>query len=321
MTVIEATGLARTFRSRKGAVEAVRGVDLDVREGEIVGFLGPNGAGKTTTLRMLTTLLRPTAGAARIAGVDLLAHPARVRGRIGYVAQQGGTGAGYRVEEELMLQSRLHRLGDGPARRRIALLLEQLSLTGLENRLVGTLSGGQRRRLDIALGLIHTPRVLFLDEPTAGLDPHSRGNLWKTVRALRDEGSTTVFLTTHYLEEADALCDRILVIDHGRIIAEDSSEGLKRRLSSDVVTIEAEGDLTAGCGELARLGGVRDVTVRGGAIRLSADSGDRAMAEAITALSRAGLDVRSVTLTRPTLEEAFLTLTGRGPRDSVTADR
>src|SRR5581483_2021713 len=211
--MIEARGLARTFRTRKGLVEAVRGVDLSVRAGEIVGFLGPNGAGKTTTLRMLTTLLTPTAGTARVAGCDLLGDPAGVRRRIGYVAQGGGTDPTCLADEELVLQAELYRLGAAAARRRAKELFAQLDLAGLEDRPVQTLSGGQRRRLDVALGLVHRPPLVFLDEPTAGLDPQARSNLWEHVRRLRGEHHTTIFLTTHYLDEADALCDRILIID------------------------------------------------------------------------------------------------------------
>jgi len=225
MAMIEARGLARTFTSRKRTVEAVRGVDLTVADGEIVGFLGPNGAGKTTTLRMLTTLLRPTAGTAAVAGADLLADPVGVRRRIGYVAQAiGATGGGSdpnaMVGEEITLQAQLYRVPRAEIAGRTARLTRQLDLGGLDDRLVKTLSGGQRRRLDIALGLVHSPRLVFLDEPTTGLDPQSRSNLWDHIRRLREDLGTTVFLTTHYLDEADALCDRILVIDYGKIVAE-----------------------------------------------------------------------------------------------------
>src|SRR5215468_6636612 len=242
MAMIEAEGLARTFRTRKRSVEAVRGVDLTVGDGEIVGFLGPNGAGKTTTLRMLTTLLKPTAGMATVAGADLLSNPLEVRKKIGYVPQaigetMGGTDPSCLVIEELLDQAALYRIDRTEARQRAEQLIGQLELTGLEQRPVKTLSGGQRRRLDIALGLVHRPSLVFLDEPTAGLDPQGRSNLWGHVRKLRDARDTTVFLTTHYLDEADALCDRLLIIDHGRIVAEGSPEELKQRIAGDVVTI------------------------------------------------------------------------------------
>jgi ABC-2 type transport system ATP-binding protein len=241
MGIIEARGLARTFKSRKRTVEAVRGVDLSVGDGEIVGFLGPNGAGKTTTLRMLTTLLRPTAGTATVAGADLLRDPLGVRKRIGYVPQaigqtMGGTDPSCLVLEELLDQAGLYHLRTDQAHQRAELLIGQLDLTGLERRLVKTLSGGQRRRLEIALGLVHQPPLVFLDEPTTGLDPQSRSNLWEHIGRLRSDLGTTVFLTTHYLEEADVLCDRVFIIDHGVIVADGTPDELKRRISGDVVT-------------------------------------------------------------------------------------
>ena len=276
MAIIEARGLARTFKNRKAAVEAVRGVDLDVAEGEIVGFLGPNGAGKTTTLRMLTTLLRPTAGRATVAGADLLGDPVGVRRRIGYVPQAiGATGGGSdpnaTVGEEIALQAQLYRVPRAQAAQRGAVLMRQLGLAGLEGRLVKTLSGGQRRRLDIALGLVHSPRLVFLDEPTTGLDPQSRSNLWEHIRGLRGELGSTVFLTTHYLDEADALCDRILVIDYGRIVAAGTPEELKRRISGDVVTLTVSGDPDAAKGLLVQHPGVRQITLDGRSLRLAVE--------------------------------------------------
>ncbi|GGX41857.1 ATP-binding cassette domain-containing protein [Streptomyces fructofermentans] len=229
MAIISTAGLARTFRTGNGPVEAVRGIDLTVREGEILGFLGPNGAGKTTTLRMLTTLLRPTGGAATVAGHDLVGDPAGVRRAVGYVAQSGGVDPQVPVREELVTQGRLYRLTRDQAVRRAAELAEDLGLTGLLDRRTSTLSGGQRRRLDIALGLTHRPKVLFLDEPTTGLDPASRADLWDLVRRLRDEHGTTVFLTTHYLDEADALADRLVVVDGGVVVAEGTPGALKLR--------------------------------------------------------------------------------------------
>ncbi|MFI6502514.1 ABC transporter ATP-binding protein [Nonomuraea typhae] len=216
-------GLSKTFKS---GAEAVRGLDLHVDPGEIVGFLGPNGAGKTTTMRMLTTLLTPTAGSAAVAGHDLLTDPRAVRRRIGYVSQHGALSPFNPVGEELELQAMLYGLPRAEARARSAGLLAALELTGMEALPGDALSGGQRRRFDIAFGLVHEPALLFLDEPTTGLDPQSRAGLWGHVRALR-EGGTTIFLTTHYLDEADALCDRIVIIDHGRVVAEGSPAELK----------------------------------------------------------------------------------------------
>ncbi|MFE3902699.1 ABC transporter ATP-binding protein [Streptomyces sp. NPDC059153] len=227
MTIISTAGLARTFRTKRGPVEAVRGIDLTVAPGEILGFLGPNGAGKTTTLRMLTTLLPPTGGAATVAGCDLAADPVGVRRAVGYVAQSGGVDPNVTVREELVTQGRLYRLTKPRAIERAEELARDLDLADLLDRRTAALSGGQRRRLDIAMGLTHRPRVLFLDEPTTGLDPASRADLWDLVRRLRDEHGTTVFLTTHYLDEADVLSDRLVIVDRGVVVAEGTPSALK----------------------------------------------------------------------------------------------
>src|SRR3954454_15320224 len=235
-TMIATRGLARTFKTRGGAVEAVRGVDLQVASGQIFGFLGPNGAGKTTTLRMLATLIKPTAGEATVAGVDLLTKPQDVRRRIGYVPQGGSTDPSETGRGELVLQGRLYGLSGSAAKTRAAEVLAALDLESAADRTTGTYSGGMRRRLDVGLGIVHRPQVLFLDEPTTGLDPQARARMWEEIQRLRELG-TTVFLTTHYLEEADALCDRLAIIDHGRIVAEGTSDQLKQRVAGDVVTI------------------------------------------------------------------------------------
>ncbi|MFI8433092.1 ABC transporter ATP-binding protein [Streptomyces sp. NPDC079020] len=227
MPIISTAGLARTFETPNGPVEAVRSIDLTVGPGEIVGLLGPNGAGKTTTLRMLTTLLAPTAGAATVAGHDLLADPAGVREKCGYVAQSGGVDPQLTVREELVTQGRLYRLSRADAVARAAELAGGLGLDALLDRKAAALSGGQRRRLDLAMGLTHRPAVLFLDEPTTGLDPASRVGLWDLVRRLRDDHGTTVVLTTHYLDEADTLADRLVVIDGGTVVAEGTPRALK----------------------------------------------------------------------------------------------
>ncbi|ATW50609.1 ABC transporter ATP-binding protein [Streptomyces peucetius] len=229
MAIISTAGLARTFHTKSGPVEAVRGIDLTVQPGEILGFLGPNGAGKTTTLRMLTTLLPPTGGAATVAGCDLVRDPAGVRRKAGHVAQSGGVDPTVSVREELVTQGRLYRLTKAEAAARTEELAKDLDLTDLLDRKAGALSGGQRRRLDIAMGLMHRPEVLFLDEPTTGLDPGSRAGLWDLVRRLRDEHGTTVFLTTHYLDEADELSDRLVIVDKGVVVAEGSPSVLKER--------------------------------------------------------------------------------------------
>ena len=295
-------------------------MDLTVGEGEIVGFLGPNGAGKTTTLRMLTTLLHPTAGTATVAGADLLADPVGVRRRIGYVPQaigqtMGGTDPSCLVIEELLDQAALYRLRPEEGTRRAQTLIGQLELSGLERRLVKTLSGGQRRRLEIALGLVHTPALVFLDEPTTGLDPQSRSNLWEHIGALRSELGTTVFLTTHYLEEADVLCDRVFVIDHGVIAAEGTPDELKRRISGDVVTLRVASRDGMARKLLADQPIVREISSADGTLRLTVEHGDQALPSLLRVLDAAGITPESINLSRPTLDDVFLTLTGRSLRD------
>ena len=315
MSIIEARGLARAFTTKQGRVEAVCGVDFRVEPGEIVGFLGPNGAGKTTTLRMLTTLLRPTAGSATVVGCDLEGDPRGVRERIGYVSQVGGTDPSCPLVEELVLQGELHGLSRAESRRRGEVLLDQLDLRAIAARPAGTLSGGQRRRLDIALGLVHHPPLLFLDEPSTGLDPQSRSHLWDLVRRLRDEQRTTVFLTTHYLDEADALADRLLIIDHGRIVAEGTPRDLKRRISGDIVTLEIRGDIERARQAITGHPEVRDVGGSGSTLRLTVEHGERILADLVRLLDEAGAPLVSVNLARPTLDDVFLTVTGRSLRE------
>ena len=310
--MIEAHGLTKTFSSRNAVVEAVRGVDLSVAAGELVGFLGPNGAGKTTTQKMLTTLLVPTAGSATVAGHDLLRAPREVRRRIGYVGQGGCTEPEARVGEELVDQARLYGLSAPEARARGERLLERLELPGVWERQTKTLSGGQRRRLDIAMGLIHQPALLFLDEPTSGLDPQARANLWQHIRGVRDELGTTVFMTTHYLEEADALCDRVMVIDHGSIVAEGAPEELKRDVSGDSVDLVLADDAAAATAA-AVVGG----TVDGAHVRLAVPSAVEALPRMFRALDDAGVELAGVQVQRPTLDDVFLNLTGRALRDEV----
>ena len=324
MGIIEARGLARTFKSRKRTVEAVRGVDLTVSDGEVVGFLGPNGAGKTTTLRMLTTLLRPTAGTATVAGADLLRDPVGVRRRIGYVPQaigetMGGTDRSCLVIEELLDQAALYHIRAGEAAKRAEALIGQMELTGLEDRLVKTLSGGQRRRLEIALGLVHQPPLVFLDEPTTGLDPQSRSNLWEHIGRLRSDLGTTVFLTTHYLEEADILCDRVFIIDHGVIVAVGTPDELKRRISGDVLTLRVTGDEGTAGKLLAAEAVVREITAADGTLRLTVEQGEQALPSLLRVLDAAGITLASINLSRPTLDDVFLTLTGRSLRDDSPA--
>ena len=318
--MITARGLSRDFKTKAGPVHAVKAIDLDVAKGEIVGLLGPNGAGKTTTLRMLTTLLSPSGGTATVAGHDLLQDPRNVRRNIGYVAQVGSApSAGTLVGEELITQARLQGLSKADAVSRLAELAPSLQLNGLEGRALLELSGGQRRRFDIGLGLMHSPQLVFLDEPTAGLDPQSRANLWEHVRDLRDGFGLTVVLTTHYLEEADALADRILVMDHGEIIANDTSDALKARISGDVVSVGlVNSEDGARAVEVARAA----IDVRGWfsyqpTLDLTVERGDVALAPLVRAFDAAGIAITSLEVKRPSLDDVFLTLTGRDEREAA----
>jgi ABC-2 type transport system ATP-binding protein len=317
--VIETKGLRKSFRSRQGretkTVEAVRGVDLQVREGEIFGFLGPNGAGKTTTLRMLATLIEPDGGDATVAGVNLLAHPGEVRKRIGYVAQGGSTWDDSTAREELVLHARMYGIGKAEAQRRAAAALDAFQLTEYADRKCKTYSGGQRRRVDIALGIIHGPKLVFLDEPTTGLDPQSRAHMWDEIRRLRSEGMT-VFITTHYLEEADVLCDRVAIIDHGQIVAEGTPTELKREVSGDVVTVGLNGATPEAAELLDTETYVRKLETQDDGVRLYVDEGTTAIPLIMRTLGGAGLELTSIELHRPSLDDVFLAKTGRSLRES-----
>jgi ABC-2 type transport system ATP-binding protein len=313
--MIETHALRRTFPSRAGPVEAVAGVDLRVEAGEVFGFLGPNGAGKTTTLRMLSTLLTPTGGEATVAGCDLRREPNRVRERIGYVGQRGGSDPSVSGRHELQFQARLYGSNAADARRRAGDLLTTLELDACADRPTGTYSGGQKRRLDVALGLIHSPRLLFLDEPTTGLDPQGRARLWAEVRRLRETGMT-VFLTTHYLEEADALCDRLAIIDHGRIVAEGTPEKLKHEIAGDVITLGLGGELERALALLQSQPFVRQAGLEGDGLRLYVDRGDAAMPAVLRLLDGAGFQLQTIAMSRPSLDDVFLQQTGHSLRDT-----
>ncbi len=316
--MIEVKGLRKSFtvgkRRKTRTVEAVRGVDLSVAEGEIFGFLGPNGAGKTTTARMLCTLLTPDGGEAVIAGADLRKDPGTVRTKVGYVAQGGTTTDEVSAREELVLQARMYGIGKAEAVERAERSIENFQLGEFADRICRTYSGGQRRRVDIAMGIIHGPKVLFLDEPTTGLDPQSRAHLWDEVRRLRD-GGMTVFLTTHYLEEADVLCDRIAIMDHGEIVALGTPTELKHGVAGDVVTVGLNG---AGPRAAELLGGssyVRKLELGEGGLRLYVDDGTTAMPQIMRALDGGDIAFDTVELHRPSLDDVFLIKTGRSLRD------
>ncbi|GAA1719863.1 ATP-binding cassette domain-containing protein [Isoptericola hypogeus] len=328
--MIRARGLTKTFSRRKEVVEAVKGIDVDVAEGELVAFLGPNGAGKSTTLRMLTSLLEPTAGEAQVAGYDVVAHPAQVRARLGFIGQGNGGGFSYKVVDELHNQGRFYGLAPAVYRERAADLMAALELSGLEKRAVQSLSGGQRRRLDVALGLMNHPPLLFLDEPTTGLDPHSRANLWEHITAMRERYGMTVVLTTHYLDEADSMAERVVVIDHGEIIADAAPGVLKHEHADDALTLVVSGGdepavraaVPDGFGEVVVF--PHDPSTGSGGpdglrVRVATARGADALPGVIEAFRLAGLTTTSASVRQASLDDVFLNLTGRSLREEAAA--
>jgi ABC-2 type transport system ATP-binding protein len=331
---VRVSGLRKSFRVKNETVDAVTGIDLVVAEGEIFGLLGPNGAGKTTTLRILTTLLAADDGEAIVAGADVRREPRLVRRRIGYVGQLGGADANATGRENLLLAGRLYGLSAAAARQRATELLAVFDLAALADRGVRTYSGGQKRRLEVALGIMHEPRVLFLDEPTTGLDPQNRANLWDQLRRLRARG-TTIVLTTHYLDEADQLCDRVTIVDHGKVIALGTPQELKRRYSGNAITLTpkvAAADLPGLARDLARqltaqglaataggTGATEGPAVADGTIRVAVTDTTRAMAAACGLLAARGIEASDVSVARPTLDDVFLNETGKTLRDTGVA--
>ena len=316
--IIQAQGLTKRFIVKKKTVEAVTDLTFEVARGELVAFLGPNGAGKSTSLRMLTTLIPPSSGTARVVGFDILRRPADVRARIGYVGQLTSGSFAQRVRDELLSQGAFYGMPATKARVRADELIESLDLTSFATRSVQQLSGGQKRRLDIALGLMHAPPLLFLDEPSTGLDPQSRANLWQHILDLRAQHGTTVFLTTHYLEEADRYAERVMVMDKGRIIADDTATALKAELAGDVLTFGFDSAEEA-ARALAVLAGLspREPRREGEAsVALTTPDGDRLLPAAVRALDVAGIAVRRATGVPPTLDDVFLALTGRTLREA-----
>ena len=305
---VEARSLGRTF---KGGVEAVRGIDLAVASGEVFGFLGPNGAGKTTTVRMLCTLLPLTAGSARVAGIDVVADPAEVRRRIGVALQEIGLDPVQTGRELLELQCGLYGITGEAARARTSELLGLVGLSDAADRRTKTYSGGMKRRLDLASALVHSPEVLFLDEPTTGLDPASRLTVWEELRRINGAG-TTVFLTTQYLEEADQLCDRLAIIDAGTIVAEGTPERLKAEMGHDVVRL-ALGGADAGATQAAvdGLPGLERVVAEADALALYLEDGAGSIAEIVRRLDRERIRVGGIAVSRPSLDDVFLQATGR----------
>lgn len=317
--MIRTDGLSRNFRAPDGEeVRAVRGIDFSVAPAETVAVLGPNGAGKSTLMRMLSTLLPPTSGHAQVAGFDVTTQSALVRERIGYVGQGNGAGHTQRAVDEVVTQGRIYGLDRAAARARAAELLSILGLEQLAKRKTQAMSGGQRRRLDLAIGLVSLPSLLFLDEPSTGLDPQNRSNLWDHIIQTRQQNDMTVVFTTHYLEEADQAADRIVIIDHGRIIADGTPTLLKQRHVGDRMTLDttspdAAEQLRA---LLAASDGVRTVTAQGNSITAQVTDGRAALPAAIAAAHSRGIDVIAADTQLPTLDDVFLELTGRSLRDA-----
>ncbi|MCU1448969.1 MAG: drrA: daunorubicin resistance transporter, ATP-binding protein [Acidimicrobiales bacterium] len=315
-SAISTEGLVRSF----DGVNAVDGVDLDIAEGEIYGFLGPNGAGKSTTVRVLCTLLSPTAGRAIVAGHDVATDPGQVRLRIGVALQDAALDPKQTGEELLRLQGRLYGLSRPEIEQRLGELYELVDIGDAVHRPISTYSGGMRRRLDLAAALVHNPDVLFLDEPTTGLDPVSRVRVWEEVRRLNEQLGMTIFLTTQYLEEADELADRVGILSAGRLAAEGTPADLKRSIGNDVIVARVDGDAAAALASLAHVDGVEGVDASGNELVVTAANGAATIGPIAVALDNDGIALRDLTLRTPTLDDVFLELTGTHIRPDEGAD-
>jgi ABC-2 type transport system ATP-binding protein len=305
---IEVDGLEKRY----GEVQALPGVSFAVREGEVFALLGPNGAGKSTAVRVLATLTRPDAGRATVAGHDVVREATAVRRSIGYVPQNSGVDREATGRENLTLQGRVQGMRGGALRRRVDELLAALGLTDAADRVVKTYSGGMKRRLDIGLGLVHRPRALFLDEPTTGLDPEARSSMWRELAKLAADESLTILLTTHYLEEADELADRLAIVSRGQVVVEGTPERLKRELRGDAVTLELDdGRVDDARAAVEALTEVHDAVADGQLVRARVDSGARAVPVILSTLEGNGIPVASVTVARPSLDDVYLHYTGR----------
>jgi ABC-2 type transport system ATP-binding protein len=309
---IVADGLEKRY---PGDVTALDGLSFSVEPGTIFGLLGPNGAGKSTTVKVLTTLSRPDAGSASVAGFDVLAEPEQVRRVIGTIGQRIAVDVDATGRENLALAGRVNGLGGRALRERTAELLERFGLADAADRIARTYSGGMQRKLDVAMGLIHRPRVLFLDEPTTGLDPEARADLWAEIERLTRADELTILLTTHYLEEADRLASRLAIVDHGRIVATGSPDELKAELRGDAIVVElADGPDERAVSVLTRVPGIGESLVDGRSLRARVDRGASAVPAVLSALEGAGIGVASVTVSRPSLDDVYLRHTGRSFR-------
>ncbi|WP_051116330.1 ATP-binding cassette domain-containing protein [Amycolatopsis nigrescens] len=319
---ITAVNLVKTYGKGEKSVRALDGLSFSVPSGSVFGLLGPNGAGKSSTVKILTTLSRPDTGEATVAGIDVRRHPGRVRRAIGYVSQKPafdpiGTG-----RENLVLQARIHGMGGRDARARADELLERFGLAGAANRRAGKWSGGMQRKLDVAMGLLHRPRVLFLDEPTTGLDPEARADMWAEISRLATDDGLTVLLTTHYLDEADKLASRLVIVDRGAVVAAGSPDELKSGLDGDTVQAEVAGadQRARACRVLAAVPGVRQVhanpastvdSTETGTLRARVTGGAATLPGLLAALEDAGVELKSVTVARPSLDDVYLRYAGR----------
>ncbi len=306
--------VAEELRKRYKDVQALDGVSFSVREGEVFGLLGPNGAGKSTTVRVLTTLTLPDSGRAVVAGEDVARHPNRVRRSIGYVAQDSGVDWEATGRENLLLQGRIHAMSGAPLRTRVDEVLELVGLRDAADRVAKGYSGGMKRRLDIAIGLVHRPRVLFLDEPTTGLDPEARAAMWIEVERLAEQENLTILLTTHYLEEADRLAERVAIVSRGKVVVEGPPSELKANLRGELVTVEladVNGRMDEAASVVTALEGAHDIGVDGRLLRTRVPNGAEAIPAILSALDGRGLQVASVTTARPSLDDVYLHYTGR----------
>jgi ABC-2 type transport system ATP-binding protein len=320
MGMIVTKDLCKTFKSGKDTVQAVNNLNLNVKQGEIFGFIGPNGAGKTTTMRMLTTLMPPSVGSATIVGYDLFKDAKLIRQKIGYVSQKGGCYEFATGLENLILQGRLYGLSKAVAKKNAAKLIKAFNMEEYCSRKVTTFSGGQRRHIDLAMGVMHNPQLLFLDEPTTGLDPTSRANFWNEIKHLRDKG-VTVFLTTHYLDEADNLCDTICIMDHGTVVAEGSALELKRQIAGDIIEIGMEPVyFEKARGLLISRTDVKEFKALECSIKLYVEEGEKALPEILPLFVHAKIPITTLELSRPSLDEVFLKTTGHSLKSTQSKE-
>ena len=314
MYAVETKSLSKIYGT---GIKAVDEVSIQVNDGEIFGFLGPNGAGKSTTIMILTTLLKPTSGTAHVAGLDVVTQAKKVREKIGYVQQESTVDEYLTGRENLVLQGKLNHIQKDLVKKRVDELLELVELSDRQNDSVITYSGGMRKRLDIAGGLLHRPKVLFLDEPTLGLDIQTRYKIWEYIKRIHKEFEMSIFLTTHYMEEADRLCDNISIIDYGKIKVTGSPKSLKNALGNEVVVFEINSDtkLENLLSELKKISLVKDIKANGEEVTIFSSSGDQVMPKIFEVSANLGIKIETISLTRPTLDDVFLSYTGRELRD------